>query len=530
VTPLALILVPAVAGAACFLIRPDRARRLLLLAAAVAHAGLTARAWSLPLSVSTTDWLAIGPTALYFLSLTSALFLAVSVYTVGYLARERAVDHTDAEEDFVFTNSPEAVFTACLLFFLSSMTLVITSQHVGLLWVAVEATTLASAPLITFHRHHRSLEATWKYLLICSVGIALALLGNFFLAIAASFDGTHQLPLTVAELVADAPKLHPVWLKAAFVLFLVGYGTKMGLVPLHTWLPDAHSEAPSPVSALLSGALLNCAFLAILRLHSILEAAGLGGFSGSLLAGFGVLSVVAAAAFLVRQTDYKRMLAYSSVENMGLLALGAGLGGAGGFAALLHAGNHTMAKGMLFLAAGNILAGARSKAVAQATGLRARMPATATLWIAGLLAITGMPPSALFVSKLLIVRRAFEAGRYGIAGLTLFALAMAFAGMTAVALRMVYAKADAGPPASPPAHAGADAAAAPAHASGAGAVAAVAAPAVAHASEPRRVREPWSSLLPPVALGLIVLLLGVTLPAPLARLISQAAAQLGVDR
>jgi hydrogenase-4 component F len=322
-----------------------------------------------------------------------------------------------------------------------------------------------------------------------------------------------------------------VWLKAAFVLFLVGYGTKMGLVPLHTWLPDAHSEAPSPVSALLSGALLNCAFLAILRLHSILVAAGLGGFSGAMLVGFGILSVVAAAAFLVRQADYKRMLAYSSVENMGLLALGAGLGGAGGFAALLHAGNHTMAKGMLFLAAGNILMGTRTKVVAQATGLRERMPATAALWIAGLLAITGMPPAGVFVSKLLIARRAFEAGRFWIAGLMLFALAMAFAGMTAVALRMVYGKAAAGQAVAPPAHAAAAEAAAPSHASDAVAAAAVGvavAPAAPQAAEARPLREPLWSLLPPIALGLVVLLLGLYLPAPLSRLIGQAAAQLGV--
>ena len=148
------------------------------------------------------------------------------------------------------------------------MTLVIVSRHLGLLWVGVEATTLASAPLIYFHRNPRSLEATWKYLLICSVGIALALLGNFFIAVAAKSYGGPSIRLTIDDLSANAQSLDPLWLKAAFLFFLVGYGTKMGLAPLHTWLPDAHSEAPSVVSALLSGALLNCAFLAILRAHS----------------------------------------------------------------------------------------------------------------------------------------------------------------------------------------------------------------------------------------------------------------------
>jgi hypothetical protein len=173
------------------------------------------------------------------------------------------------------------------------MTLVLVSRHLGLIWVAVEATTLASAPLIYFHRQPRSLEATWKYLLICSVGIALALLGNFFLAVAAQKAPAH-VHLTIEALRLHATSLDQTWLKAAFLL-LVGYGTKMGLAPLHTWLPDAHSEAPSVISALLSGALLNCALLAILRIHGLLEAAGLGAFSGELLVIFGLFSMGVAA-------------------------------------------------------------------------------------------------------------------------------------------------------------------------------------------------------------------------------------------
>jgi hydrogenase-4 component F len=400
------------------------------------------------------------------------------------------------------------VFTGCLLLFLASMTLVTVSQHIGLLWVAVEATTLASAPLIYFHRQTRSLEATWKYLLVCSVGIALALLGNFFLAIAASATGDSRLPLTVTELISRAGTLQPVWLKAAFLLFLVGYGTKMGLVPLHTWLPDAHSESPSVVSALLSGALLNCAFLSILRLHSVLEAAGLGSFSGGLLRGFGLLSVGAAAAFLIRQADYKRLLAYSSVEHMGLLALGAGLGGIGGFASLLHACNHTLSKGMLFLAAGNILMLTGSKNADRSTGLLRRLPFTGMLWIAGLLAITGTPPFGTFVSKLLLVKRALETQRYWIAGAGLFALAAAFAGMSSAMLRMAYGR-----------PAGFEADGLPA---GEGRSPQV------RERQAAAAREPLWSVLPPLALGLLALVLGLYLPPPLAGLMNRAAAQLGV--
>ena len=218
-----------------------------------------------------------------FLTLTSLLFLASSFYAVAYLRGERDQPRADFEEGFLFSNAREASFTGCLLLFLAAMTLVTLSQHLGLLWVAVEATTLASAPLIYFHRHHRSLEATWKYLLICSVGIALALLGIFFLAVAASSPGTVRVSLVLNDLLLAAPHLNPLWLKAAFVLMLVGYGTKMGLAPFHTWLPDAHSEAPSVASALLSGALLNCAFLGILRIHQVCVASGLADFSERLL-------------------------------------------------------------------------------------------------------------------------------------------------------------------------------------------------------------------------------------------------------
>ena len=206
------------------------------------------------------------------------------------------------------------------------MTLVTVSHHFGLMWVGVEATTLASAPLIYFHRQHRSLEATWKYLLICSVGIALALLGNFFLAVAAGRAG-RQLdgPLSLSDLSGRCRiGLIVSWLKAAFLFFLVGYGTKMGLAPLHTWLPDAHSEAPSVVSALLSGALLNCAFLAILRVHRFAPPPGEAAFSQGLLVFFGLISMGVAAMFILGQADFKRMLAYSSVEHMGILALGVG--------------------------------------------------------------------------------------------------------------------------------------------------------------------------------------------------------------
>ena len=270
---------------------------------------------------------------------------------------------------------------------------------------------LGQRPLIYFHRHHRSLEATWKYLLICSVGIALALLGNFFVAVAARSAGGPMIHLTIDDLVAHAGSLNPLWLKAAFLFFLVGYGTKMGLAPLHTWLPDAHSEAPSVVSALLSGALLNCAFLTILRAHSLLSAAGLAAFSSDLLVLFGLISMAVAAVFILGQADFKRMLAYSSVEHMGILSLGIGIGGAATFGAMLHTVNHSLTKAMLFLAAGNILALYRTKSTTRVRGVLRTLPITGVLWLAGFLAIVGSPPFGPFLSELTILKGVLDAGR-----------------------------------------------------------------------------------------------------------------------
>ncbi|HEX3725053.1 MAG TPA: proton-conducting transporter membrane subunit, partial [Pirellulales bacterium] len=374
---------------------------------------------------------------LLFLSTVSVLFLGCAVYSVGYLRREKHRTHIDYEDHLFFNNSPEAVFTGCMLLFLSSMTLVCTSQHFGLLWVGIEATTLASAPLIYFHRQHRSLEATWKYLLICSVGIALALMGTFLLAVATVDERTASgMSLVVSDLIAAAARLHVPWLKAAFLFFLVGYGTKMGLAPMHTWLPDAHSESPSVVSAMLSGALLNCAFLGILRGHQVCVAAGAGEFSQELLRVFGLLSMAIAAIFILGQVDFKRMLAYSSVEHMGILALGVGLGGAGAFGAGLHAINHSLTKACLFLVAGNILAVYETKAVKDISGVRRLLPLSGILWVAGFLAITGSPPFGTFLSEFTILKAALDGHYYKVAVAYLGLLALIFISMANIVLPM----------------------------------------------------------------------------------------------
>lgn len=489
---LAIILTPLVAGGLAFFLRSDPLRRILLMAAAVAHAGLTAAAWTVRPLTFLGGWLALDSLEMLFLSVTSALFLVAAAYGIGYLKREGREPRADIEEGFLFPNAPEATFIGCLLIFLGTMSLVIASRHVGLMWVGIEATTLASAPLIHFHRHHRSLEAAWKYLVICSVGIAIALLGNFFLVVSTSPVGHRISSLTIPELMAHAGELDPAWLKAAFLLLLVGYGTKMGLAPLHTWLPDAHSEAPSVISALLSGALLNCAFLAILRMHGVCVAAGLAAFSGELLILFGVVSMAVAAVFIIGQADYKRMLAYSSVEHMGIACLGIGVGGSASFGVLLHIVNHSLTKAMLFLLAGNILATYRTKSARQVTGVLRLLPVTGTLWLAGFFAITGSPPFGLFVSEFTILKGILDAHHDVLAGAYLVLLGAVFVGMAMVMLRMAHGV-----------------------------------PPEAFEKSPRR-RERLSSTLPPAVFALTVLALGLWVPKGLAGAINEAIHALGI--
>jgi hydrogenase-4 component F len=486
---LALILIPAACGLAALVVRHSGARRTMLISVAAAHLALTAVAWWRIPEPALAGWLRFDAAGLLFLGVTSVLFLAASIYALGYLDSESTESVTDLEEGFLFTNAPEAVFTGCLLLFLSSMTLVAASRHFGLLWIAIEATTLASAPLIYFHRHHRSLEATWKYLLVCSVGIALALLGNFFLGVAGAGGGAGSSTLVLDELLGRARHLNVTWLRASFVLILVGYGTKMGLAPLHTWLPDAHSEAPSLVSALLSGALLNCAFLGIVRAQQLNAAAGEAAFGQKSLLALGVISVTVAATFVLGQGDFKRLLAYSSVEHMGILAIGLGLGGAGVFGAFFHAVNHSLVKSSLFLVSGNILSRYRTKSIRQVRGMLRATPGDGVLWIVGFLAITGTPPFGLFFSKFMVFKAAFDGGRWIIGGLLLFLLAVIFAAMARVCLGMAQ-----GAP---------------------------------EAERPARMHEKLA-FYPAAILAGMALLLGIVLPERLGTLLTEATRSLGV--
>ena len=435
----ALVLVPCAAGLISFFIPADTPRRWLLVLAALAHTGIAAACWH-TLPVPFRDILVLDDAGLLILTLTSILFLAASVYAVGYFEREGEHPHIEFRRRWQFTNAPEAVFTACLLLFLAAASLVAMAQHFGVLWVGIEATTLASAPLIYFHRHKRSLEATWKYLIICSVGIALALLGNFLLDVAWQVPGQPVVDMTVPALLRSPENVSAPWFKAAFIFIFIGYGTKMGLAPMHTWLPDAHSESPALVSCLLSGALLNCAFLGIYRLQQLALAAGFGDFSRDIFILFGLLSMGLAAMFIVHQADFKRMLAYSSVEHMGIILLGCGVGHMAAGGAMLHAMFHSLTKASLFLLSGNILAAYHTKISRDVTGLVAVMPRTGILWTAAFLAIVGTPPFGVFTSEFTVLRGLMQQNEIAVALAYLLFLGIIFVGMATACLHMVQGK------------------------------------------------------------------------------------------
>jgi hydrogenase-4 component F len=329
--------------------------------------------------------------------------------------------------------------------FTFTMLLAVTSNSVGVMWIAIEATTITSAVLIPLHVTKASVEASWKYVLIGSVGIALAFAGTVLGYVDfVNLAGRHEAALNWTVLMASAPRLHPEVIQLAFVFILVGYGTKAGLAPMHTWLPDAHSEAPAPLSAMMSGVLLAVALYAVVRWEAVVNAAVGSGFTDGLFIALGVLSIAIAAFSLVIQRNYKRMLAYSSIEHTGLICVGLALGPLGTFAAMLHLANHAIAKSIMFLLAGRVTERYRSTEIGSVSGLLTAMPWTGGLFAVAGLAIIGLPPFGLFISEFALFRAGFAAGRPWLMGLVLALLVVAFVAMLGHLNRMLYGAPSAG--------------------------------------------------------------------------------------
>lgn len=374
--------------------------------------------------LSSVRYFAIDNTNKIFLLVLSVVFLMAAVYNTGY------IKHMKHEEKRI------RFYMFLMLIFIFAMTGTTLSTNLGLAWVFVEATTLTTAYLIYFNRTRNSIEAAWKYVFICSVGIALAFVGIILLNI--STDRVNSL--NYAILACNSFQFDPFWMKAAFVFIVFGFGTKMGLAPVHFWLPDAHSESPSPISALLSATLLNSAFLVILRVLRILETSGHDSYGRLILLVMGFSSLLVTAVYVNKIKNYKRMLAYSSVENMGILAIGTALGPAAMYAVMLHVIGHSFAKASFFLTSGNILELYDSRRVSRVSGLNSIDRKTGWLWIFSYLAICAFPTSSLFISEYLIIKVMFAQHHYFMCALFVILLTVILHGFAQVVFSMTFGK------------------------------------------------------------------------------------------
>lgn len=467
-----IILLPLLAALIAALVPSERLRPLLLPATALVHLTLVVKLALVPAVETIPGFLGLDALGRLILLVVGLLFTASSFYAVGYFRTHPTWSNR--------------IFCVCLLVFLAAMSLAAAARHLGLLWVAVEATTVVSAPLIYFNRNRFSIEATWKYLLLCSVGIALAMLGLLFIAYA-GLHGGGEHGLELDRLLATAKELSRPWLRTGFIFLLIGFGTKMGLAPLHTWKPDAYGEAPGLVGGLLAGGLTSIAFLAVIRVMQIMTAAGEQMVARTFLLALGMLSLLFAAVFVIRQRDIKRMLAYSSVEHMGLLAIGLAMGRVAAYGAMFHVLNNALTKGALFMCAGNIHRYFGSKRMCETQGAINVLPWSAGLFLAGFLAITGSPPFGPFMSEFTILRGIFATGHSSLGLVVIGLLTVIFIGMSGTVLTVALG------------------------------------PAMEEVEDPEACRESFITIISPLVLMGLVLGLGIYLPEPLRQLFQEAA-------
>ena len=416
--------------------RPRWAEYLNLAAAAAVFALATSLPWRVHgAQVWLGGYLMLDVFAAWVMLCTAAVYLLASIYAIGYM---RGMDEARGRLHHFY-----ALFAAFAL----TMLLASVQNNPGLYWICIDLTTIVSAFLVGFQREPECIEAAWKYIVLVSAGLALALLGTVLFYWGGTFTLGPVYTMTWAGLRAIAPQVAAPLLIVSFLLVLIGFGTKVGLAPMHTWLPDAHSEGPAPVSAMLSGALLNCAMLGVVRYLGVLERAGLGALPHLLLILLGAFSLLVAALFITRQTGAKRLMAYSSVEHMGVVALGFGFGGPLGVAgALFHMLNHSLNKSLMFFGAGNMMHAYASKDMQAMRRVGDFFPVTGAIWLAGAAAITGAPPFALFLSEFTVLRAGFAGGQWWAALWMGLLLIVIFIGFLAHFRRMYYADTPPAPP------------------------------------------------------------------------------------
>jgi hydrogenase-4 component F len=481
---LALLIVPLAAGLTCAAL-PGRKAAGLAPAVTVAS-GVACFALVLALipavahhDLNYLSYLRIDAVSAIFLLATGFLYAAVAVYSVGYL-RHRT------DERYMRR------FYAGLNLFAWAMLAAPMMSSLALLWIAVEITTVISALLVAIEDTEGAAEAAWKYVLIASAGLGLALLATVFAYFAGSQVLGEHYNLAIGPLIQAGARLPHTPVRLAFLLALLGYGTKVGLFPVHTWLPDAHSEAPTPVSALLSGALLAVSFYAILRYYQVAAACLGGRFPRDALLVFGVASLLLAALYLFGQRDIKRLLAYSSVEHMGILAIGVSFGAPVALAGvMLHVLAHAAAKGNAFMGAGVFTVKFGSKQISALRGGLDVLPWSGPLFLLAVFALSAMPPSGIFRSEFQIVAGGLDAGNYAAAAALVVLVTVAFFGLTTSATRVLFTPSPHGLARS----------------------------------------EPSAWMVVPVVVGVAVLfILGLHPPGELTGLISRAVTQLGAAR
>jgi formate hydrogenlyase subunit 3/multisubunit Na+/H+ antiporter MnhD subunit len=386
----------------------------------------------------------VDPLNVFLVTLTAFVGMTTAVFSRPYMRIER--DHGK------MTPGRMRLYHSMYQLFQFGMLLALLTNNMGILWVALEGATLATVLLVSVYRTASSLEAAWKYFILCGVGIALALFGTILLYLAANRHlGTHAEALLWTNLNSVKADLEPRVMALALVFLLVGYGTKMGLAPLHNWLPDAHAEGPTPISAVLSGLLLNVALYALLRVKVLADGALQNGLPGRLLIGFGLLSVLVATFSLSRQKDVKRMFSYSSIEHIGLTTFAFGIGGpTATYAGLLHMTVHSLVKSAIFFTVGHACQKTGTQLMADIQGLVKVSPLIGSGMLIGALAILGMPPFGVFASEFLIVTTAMRELPWS-APVLLLALAIAFAAIFWRVQAMVFGETTAKPLAYSPA-------------------------------------------------------------------------------
>jgi hydrogenase-4 component F len=474
-------LVPLLLGATMLLLRGRRLLAALDVGGSLAVLGLVlaiARKVAATGPVVALGTFRADEVSVLFLLLIGLLAVAVSVATVGWMRQELARGQMRADR--------LRYYYALVHGFIATMLVTVLADNLGILWIAMEGTTITSALLVGFHGDKHGLEAAWKYIIVTTIGISFGLFGTVLVYGAAvhAQGGVFAGAMNYSSIAAIANKLDPGIIRIAFIFVVVGYGTKAGLAPVHMWLPDAHSQAPTPVSALLSGALIKCALFGIIRFHTLARGACGADFSQGLLLIFGLISVVVATPFIIVQHDLKRLLGYHSVEHVGIIALGLGFGGRlGTYGALLHVINHGVTKALVFLIAGDAIGRYGTRDMRLMRGFLGIAPFAATLLLMGAFSLAGTPPFSIFISELIVLRAGLGAGHYVMVAVFLAMVVVIFAGLVHHVGQMVFGDAD---------------------------------------KTADRGRESPSPLLGALLLALVMVLLGVTMPLHLDRVLARA--------